>query len=100
MLQQTFYSNNKTTKNSYSDKKRPNEQLWKLLDEIKVKKIEDRERQEEKANEENSKKFVKDVAKQLKESQLKNQSIFEAKELDRNEVLRHMRDYKDSVKKE
>jgi hypothetical protein len=43
---------------------------------------------------------VKDVAKQLKESQLKNQSIFEAKELDRNEVLRHMRDYKDSVKKD
>jgi len=67
-LQQTFYST-KSTKDSHSkkDKKRPNEQLWKLLDEIKMKKVVDRENAEEEANLEINKAFVENVEKQLEE---------------------------------
>ena len=54
-----------STKDSFSkgDKKRPNEQLWKLLDDIKMQKIVDREEAEIKTNNDTCAKFVKNVEK-------------------------------------
>ena len=58
-----------STKDSFSkgDKKRPNEQLWKLLDDIKMQKVVDREEAEVRLNNDTCAKFVKNVEKQLLE---------------------------------
>jgi len=58
-----------------------------------MKKVADREEAEIQANIDVNNKFVENVGKQLIEVEQKNQSIFEAKEVDRMDVLKHMRDY-------
>ena len=58
-----------------------------------MKKIADREEAEIQANIDVNNKFVENVGKQLIEVEQKNKSIFEAKEVDRMDVLKHMREY-------
>tara|TARA_B110000285_G_scaffold219724_1_gene270644 strand:+ start:661 stop:882 length:222 start_codon:yes stop_codon:yes gene_type:complete len=65
-----------------------------------MKKVEDREKAEVQANLDTSNKFMEDIQIQLAEADQKTKSIFEAKEVDRKDVLKNMRDYQDMCKQD